>query len=728
MATPPIRALVIHEEATDLLSLGRQLTEEGFNVANARTVEIAQRRLQAEGDRFDIVLIHWQLARCGAMHILRIADELGQRGPRFNLLFCGSWQRHDQRKGLQLGADAFLTNPISMDTLKSELDLLLTTGSSMSRTRLLEELGVGALTYDDHLWAGEMTRREDVCLAERAQIRLARLAEGWQSQVDDLIARLDQRHGEHVPNTMLQALREVIASDGGMRLPAIARSWQVDLDQLRPLLSVMGPTPDLPAARRVQRLEQIWQLDALLTGTQRRRPAPELPPVEDASSLALKAIQATHLADREEALGMMAISLAEHFKLPAAQLSHLDLHDLDYLAHRCARLGAEPLEQGRLHLYLLGVLLQQLQPWSPDPKLLPGLSTLLDVDLDLLKQAAVEIEDARPRGPEELSPLATVADHLQGIIARGEAVPEVVIPPLGHACRALGEADLPGGELERRRLERLEDRLAQGPALTHLPRALIGALAQRLSLLGSDELDPPPQILTGLFDEGPWTTGRLSTLVEILEHAQIPQGDPPIALADLKRSLGPAPAPIPPAPEPAPAPTPAPVGSIAHWVGHHNSDPERILTQLQSLSGAGDRRGARALRSALDLGPGKAQVDDVLRLLDQASTDPNAISGAYVALADLPDDHPRLGPICNSVALSLAVSGCHDAASAVYRRALKQHPDRAYLWFNFGKMWMELGRPADARPLLQEACRLAPDLLSARRLLTRASEALGADR
>ncbi|MFN3201173.1 MAG: tetratricopeptide repeat protein [Bradymonadia bacterium] len=712
------RLLVVHEDATELLSLARVCSEHGFDVINARTVDQAKSKLEAEGDSFEVLLMHWQLPRAGAMHLTLTAHELGQSAPRFVMVFCGSWQRQDLRKGLQLGIDAFLTNPISPETLDTELSMLHSTGSSLTRSRILEDAGTAGLTYDPRLWAGELTRREDEALAHHAQDQLERLALRRRQRLEMLKGDLARLSGGEPDPLILQALQEVLQSDTP-EIGAVAQSWGVDGDLLSQLYSLLQDPHESPVIRQVRRPEHLWLAEALLRRAVARRRAGE----SDAEDSTLARLAVRGLSAEAQASDTQALiqALSDRFLLPTSIVNELDDDDLAYVARRLAARGVpeeeHPLDAARVRLCLLGYLMVHLEPWGPDPDLIPGLNALLSGVEDDIKTAAAEIEPDRPKGPEELAPLSALSDSLLQMMDQEIHVAGVNLADLSTMCRALGDAELPGGELESRRIEALVEALNAGPVQA-LPRATAAALAQWLSTAREPDLDPAPSWLTGLFDKGPWDPKRLSQLTQILEGVQIPQGDPPVWVDDLRADLGAPPLEIPKASPPVQptellpeSPTP---GTMPHWVRTNSHRPEIILGRLVELSRSGDVQGIRALRAALSLGPGPAQVDDVLRLLDES-----ALSGAYVALADLPESHPRLGPVCNTVALALGVSGCYAAATTVYRRALKRHPDRAYLWFNYARLLVEQGRKGEARPLLEEACRLAPDLVSAQRLLER---------
>lgn len=114
--------------------------------------------------------------------------------------------------------------------------------------------------------------------------------------------------------------------------------------------------------------------------------------------------------------------------------------------------------------------------------------------------------------------------------------------------------------------------------------------------------------------------------------------------------------------------------------------------------------------------PGSVPVD--LRRL-QVLIDQGDLDAAAQAVRDTEDGTIGLPDGLNLVALHMYVTGRRTAAGALWERAVRLGPDRINILFNLARLRVEMGQPAEARPLLRRVLRQRPHLTPARVLFAR---------
>jgi DNA-binding response OmpR family regulator len=118
------RVLVVDDEPNILLSLEFILEEEGFDVATATDGEEA---LEA-ARRFspDIVLLDVAMPRRDGYEVCRLLKQAGGNTPKVVML-TAKGQPLERRKGLEVGADAYVSKPFHAEELVRTMRSLLGT-------------------------------------------------------------------------------------------------------------------------------------------------------------------------------------------------------------------------------------------------------------------------------------------------------------------------------------------------------------------------------------------------------------------------------------------------------------------------------------------------------------------------------------------------------------------------------------------------------------------------
>jgi len=117
------RILIADDEPNIVLSLEFLLKREGFEVAVAGDGE---RALQAMAEhRPDLVILDVMMPRLNGFEVCqRIRAEPAWRGVRV-LMLTARGRETEMKKGLELGADAYVTKPFSTKDLVAEIRRLL---------------------------------------------------------------------------------------------------------------------------------------------------------------------------------------------------------------------------------------------------------------------------------------------------------------------------------------------------------------------------------------------------------------------------------------------------------------------------------------------------------------------------------------------------------------------------------------------------------------------------
>lgn len=102
------------------------------------------------------------------------------------------------------------------------------------------------------------------------------------------------------------------------------------------------------------------------------------------------------------------------------------------------------------------------------------------------------------------------------------------------------------------------------------------------------------------------------------------------------------------------------------------------------------------------------------------------LDAAAAELRDVRDGTPNLPDALNRVALHLYVAGRRTAAGALWERAVRLGPDQINILFNLARLRVEMGQPAEARPLLRRVLTSRPHLTPGRMLFARVRDEMRA--
>jgi len=117
------RILIVDDEPNIVLSLEYLMKREGFEVAVAADGEVALRAMAER--RPDLVILDIMMPRLNGFEVCqRIRAEPAWRGVRV-LMLTAKGRETELKKGLEVGADAYVTKPFSTKDLVAEIRRLL---------------------------------------------------------------------------------------------------------------------------------------------------------------------------------------------------------------------------------------------------------------------------------------------------------------------------------------------------------------------------------------------------------------------------------------------------------------------------------------------------------------------------------------------------------------------------------------------------------------------------
>ncbi|HLV28043.1 MAG TPA: response regulator [Burkholderiaceae bacterium] len=135
-----MRILLVEDELEMAAWLQRALAQSGFLPEHAKDAQTADEMLQAAG--FDAVVMDLRLPDKHGLVLLREMRARGDTTPVLILTAQGALQ--DRVRGLNLGADDFLSKPFALEELEARLAALV----RRSRGRPSPRLQCGPLVYD----------------------------------------------------------------------------------------------------------------------------------------------------------------------------------------------------------------------------------------------------------------------------------------------------------------------------------------------------------------------------------------------------------------------------------------------------------------------------------------------------------------------------------------------------------------------------------------------------
>lgn len=133
------KVLVIEDEASLVTMLRYNLEKDGFDVSEATDGEEAM--IVAEETTPDAIILDWMLPRMSGIEVCRQMRRKSNTRNTPIIMLTARGEETDKVRGLNVGADDYMTKPFSMPELLARVRALL--------RRSLPAQSKGQLTYDD---------------------------------------------------------------------------------------------------------------------------------------------------------------------------------------------------------------------------------------------------------------------------------------------------------------------------------------------------------------------------------------------------------------------------------------------------------------------------------------------------------------------------------------------------------------------------------------------------
>ena len=173
-----MKLLVVEDDRMLAALVRRALTEQGYAVDLAADGEQAE--ALAFANEYDAIILDLMLPGKSGLQLLQQMRREGRVTP--TLILTGRREKNDVVRGLDIGADDYLTKPFDLDELKARVRALLRRGS----TRATEKLVLGGLVLD---------RRRRQALVDDRPLRMTpkefALLEHLMMRVDEVVTRTE---------------------------------------------------------------------------------------------------------------------------------------------------------------------------------------------------------------------------------------------------------------------------------------------------------------------------------------------------------------------------------------------------------------------------------------------------------------------------------------------------------------------------------------------------------
>lgn len=113
------RALVVDDSAAQRLVLAKNLARWGYDVAQAASGDAALRL--CESGRFDLILSDWMMPGMNGLEFCRAFRALGDESYSYFILLTSKNDKGAVAEGLNVGADDFLSKPVSTPELRARI-------------------------------------------------------------------------------------------------------------------------------------------------------------------------------------------------------------------------------------------------------------------------------------------------------------------------------------------------------------------------------------------------------------------------------------------------------------------------------------------------------------------------------------------------------------------------------------------------------------------------------
>jgi DNA-binding response OmpR family regulator len=173
-----MKLLVVEDDRMLAALVRRALTEQGYAVDLAADGEQAE--ALAFGNEYDAIILDLMLPGKSGLQLLQQMRREGRVTP--TLILTGRRDKNDVVRGLDIGADDYLTKPFDLDELKARVRALLRRGSN----RASEKLVLGGLVLD---------RRRRQAMVDDRPLRMTpkefALLEHLMMRVDEVVTRTE---------------------------------------------------------------------------------------------------------------------------------------------------------------------------------------------------------------------------------------------------------------------------------------------------------------------------------------------------------------------------------------------------------------------------------------------------------------------------------------------------------------------------------------------------------
>lgn len=140
------KILIVEDEPAMLAGLSDNLEFEGYNVDTAESGDIGLKKINAEN--FDLVLLDVMLPVISGFDILKKIRAIGNKTPV--ILLTAKGEELDKVRGLELGADDYITKPFSLRELLARIKAILrrTSDNKTSSSSNMVQIGRLMVAFD----------------------------------------------------------------------------------------------------------------------------------------------------------------------------------------------------------------------------------------------------------------------------------------------------------------------------------------------------------------------------------------------------------------------------------------------------------------------------------------------------------------------------------------------------------------------------------------------------
>lgn len=205
-----MRILIVEDDPTLADGLSRSLQQSGYAVDHAENGEQAQQFLQ--DSVYDLAVLDLGLPKLDGLEVLRRLRSRGGKTPV--LVLTARDTVEDRVKGLDLGADDYLTKPFILTELEARIRALIRRGQMGSNT----PLACGELTFDPaarRAYIGEIAvelSARELGVLEVLLLRRDKVVN--KEQIMEALCNWDEDIGDNAIEVYIHRLRKKLESSG----------------------------------------------------------------------------------------------------------------------------------------------------------------------------------------------------------------------------------------------------------------------------------------------------------------------------------------------------------------------------------------------------------------------------------------------------------------------------------------------------------------------------------